>query len=147
MDDGKVKNFCAGVAKERHEALLNDPSNRSLEEQSNLLDDIRLDEPRCPFLHENESDGDRKTRLTVDHLRKIFQEGEESEYPLKFYSDAILLDDYLADMIVENNGLTSEQHAKVVDELLVVYREQEVKYPGSFTLGISVPGAGGPRNP
>ena len=93
--------------------------------------------PVDPFLHENESDGDRKTRLTIEHLRKIFQEGEEAEYPLKFYSDAILLDDYLADMIVMNNGMTSEQYAKVVDELLVVYREQEVKHPGSFTLGIA----------
>ena len=90
-----------------------------------------------PFLHENESDGDRKTRLTMEHLRKIFQEGEEAEYPLKFHSDAMLLDDYLADMIVMNNGMTSEQYAKVVDELLVVYREQEVKHPGSFTLGIA----------
>ena len=141
VDDDEVKNFCAAVAKERYDALLNDPSSRYLEEQSNLMDDIRCDEPKYPFLDENETDGDRKTRLMVDHLRKIFQEGEESEYPLKFYSDAILLEDYLADMIVNNNGLTSEQYAKVVDELLVVYREQEVKYPGSFTLGI-VPSKG-----
>ena len=137
VDDGEVKNFCAGVAKERYDALLNDPSNRKLEEQSNRLDNIRLNEPVYPFLHENESDGDRKTRLTIEHLRKTFEEGEEAEHPLKFYSDATLLDDYLADMIVMNNGMTSEQCAKVVDELLVVHREQEVKHPGSFTLGIA----------
>ena len=65
-------------------------------------------------------------------------EGEKWECPKKFYADAILFDDFLDDMNMMHSGLT-EQYRVVVDELLLLIKDQETNHQekGSLNLGMA----------
>ena len=136
--DGELQNFIKADVREMYQRYHNDPVKDPLRDQEKSMSDVVGDEVQCPS-RPNESDSDRTMRLMIDWLKRIFVEGEKWECPKKFYADAILFDDFLDDMNMMHSGLTEEQYRVVVDELLLLIKDQETNHQekGPLNLGMA----------
>ena len=134
VEDDELEVFLSADAKETHKGLCNRGEKDPLPDQERILYDVMCHVSDDP----NVSEDDIVTRVAVDWLKRIFMEGDSSEYPKKFYADAVLFDSFLLYMNLVFKGLTQKQHQVVVDELLLVCKGQEEMFKDKGPLRLAL---------
>ena len=75
-----------------------------------------------------ESEGDRNTRLFISRASDLLSGGQCKDYPLKFYTDALVLDRFFNHMNDNCQSFTQAQCDHFKETILPLYEQKAIQY-------------------
>lgn len=91
------------------------------------LDSLIADTEANP-LRPGESEGDRNTRLFMTWASDLLSGGQCKDYPLKFYTDALVLDRFFNHMNDNCQSFTQAQCDHFKETILPLYEQKAIQY-------------------